>query len=1511
MKTTKRIISLCLVFVMMLTVLSGLTVTFGAIETASSKNTNSYMMLHTPNGNGYNMELAASGGSTSPYILEANTKYRIDFTYKNATGDDSGCIAGYVGSKSAYDGKFDKYNFSTIRIAADTEWHNAWFSLTTPSSLESGNYSSSCKNNNICDRLYLVANGGTCTIYIDNVIITKYASNGTTAADIVTLDFETENCGYSAYNGTWGTNIDRITEVIPQTNSYMMLHTPNSNGYNMELASGPDSSTPYTLIANTKYKITYSYKNATGDAAGCIAGYVGSQSAWSGSLDKVSMSTMNIATDTEWHDVWFSFTTPSSLESGNYNANCKNNNICDKLYLVVNGNTSTVFIDNVTITRYAADGVTVADTVVLDFETFGKGYSAYSGTWGTHIDRITETVIPTNSYLMLHTPNGNGYNFELASANDSSSPYVLEPNTKYRVSYKYKNATGDNGGCIAGYVGSQSTWNASLDKVNISTINIAADTEWHDSWFSFTTPSSLESGNYNSSCKNNNVCDNLYLVANGVTCTVYIDDVAITKYASDGIAVASTVTLDFETKGCGYSAYSGTWGTHNDWLTEQPEADDGNYVSYTISDFKHSPYNTLTKGTATNKGYASYRFYTDTVDSNSVIGYSYYYNIDQNVSGSAADTGVRGDFVGHNFAVVDTVSLFHEADKAVVLSQNKAYRVSFKYKVLDVESGSYVALHIARGLNSATQTGSYGASSQTAPNHEKYLLVKAYAPTDGWLEVSYTFLASFVTSKTYNVLQIGGTGFGNMLIDDIKIEGISPDEVVERVDEAADYKVTSSGDKLTLDSYLGSDEALTVKPAYNFIPTEEIGDYAFLYNRFVKDITIENGPTTIGRYAFEYARKLETVRIPASITTIGKGAFYGIKNMKSFTVDAANENFVSVDSVLYTKDMKTLLYYPAAKDATTFTVPATVTTIAEGAFLNATKLQTVVLPLGLTTIERRAFMNCTALENADLPSTVATIGSSAFRGCDKLNRSQLSETVAVGENAFADCDTVYTVGNVNSADGVDALDNAVLTRHIAGWPGYDLDYFEKLSADINGDGTVDALDNAILTRHIADWPGYKTIPYTGYEDHTYEEYTSDSETPELVVNLSKKYSQKVTSDRDIEYDPNKEDVIIVLVVGQSNSTDGVGYKYEYSYKYKESYPTSAPSTHPDYVISAEPTRPLEGTVFSGSCVTALTSANDVYNLADASRGTSTMGGYTPAFGKAIHEATGAKIVFVQAAVGAVGMHEWTPNPETYDCACSNGGKNMLYHNAVTNYLKTYQALDEDYNIVATAYVYNQGEHEEYAPYKTEASTIHSAESYAKALKEMHEGFMADCSFDMGGIFLPRSFFARYNTNDDTVENSRRHTYARAAMYSLANSTNDLFIFSNAAEQMSRDGIFKPDPTNDIHYSQIVYNAVGDQCAASMLSYLGIGSAPEFTGITVYNEYGIELARFDTDGNLISGNRVVDTTVSGNAKLQIAIQPVGTYYTFDVSDTEFIDDYGIVTLPSDETSFTIVINPPVK
>lgn len=91
-------------------------------------------------------------------------------------------------------------------------------------------------------------------------------------------------------------------------------------------------------------------------------------------------------------------------------------------------------------------------------------------------------------------------------------------------------------------------------------------------------------------------------------------------------------------------------------------------------------------------------------------------------------------------------------------------------------------------------------------------------------------------------------------------------------------------------------------------------------------------------------------------------------------------------------------------------IPAGITAIETWAFINCTKLQTLMLPAGLTAIGHGAFCGCTGLKTVTLPAGVTTIGEKVFDGCSSLKTITLPAGVTtIGPYAFYNCRNLQTI----------------------------------------------------------------------------------------------------------------------------------------------------------------------------------------------------------------------------------------------------------------------------------------------------------------------------------------------------------------------------------------------------------------------------------------------------------------------------------------------------------------------
>ena len=160
--------------------------------------------------------------------------------------------------------------------------------------------------------------------------------------------------------------------------------------------------------------------------------------------------------------------------------------------------------------------------------------------------------------------------------------------------------------------------------------------------------------------------------------------------------------------------------------------------------------------------------------------------------------------------------------------------------------------------------------------------------------------------------------------------------------------------------------------------------------------------TSIAQWVFFDFIGLKSVTIPASVTGTFNDdfenyyreifpVFGGCTSLTAINVDENNTKYKSVDGVLYSKDMKTLLAYPAGKTNASYTIPDGVTLINSYAFYDCTSLKEVTIPNSVTEIEVDAFSGRTSLKEVTIPDSVTEISNNAFDDCTSLTAINVDE----------------------------------------------------------------------------------------------------------------------------------------------------------------------------------------------------------------------------------------------------------------------------------------------------------------------------------------------------------------------------------------------------------------------------------------------------------------------------------------------------------------------------------------
>lgn len=130
---------------------------------------------------------------------------------------------------------------------------------------------------------------------------------------------------------------------------------------------------------------------------------------------------------------------------------------------------------------------------------------------------------------------------------------------------------------------------------------------------------------------------------------------------------------------------------------------------------------------------------------------------------------------------------------------------------------------------------------------------------------------------------------------------------------------------------------------------EEIAENAFAECETLREITLPQSLRYLGKCAFAESG-LTSVVIPKELEVIGLDAFRRCNDLVNIFVEEGSVRYSEKDGILYDAEKTELLYCPAGKKLTTFTVEDHVCCIADHALIDCEELKCVVIPASVKKI---------------------------------------------------------------------------------------------------------------------------------------------------------------------------------------------------------------------------------------------------------------------------------------------------------------------------------------------------------------------------------------------------------------------------------------------------------------------------------------------------------------------------------------------------------------------------------
>lgn len=159
---------------------------------------------------------------------------------------------------------------------------------------------------------------------------------------------------------------------------------------------------------------------------------------------------------------------------------------------------------------------------------------------------------------------------------------------------------------------------------------------------------------------------------------------------------------------------------------------------------------------------------------------------------------------------------------------------------------------------------------------------------------------------------------------------------------------------------------------------EVIGERAFGYCRFLREVVLPQTIKRIERCAFDKCKYLHSVNLPLQLTEISDFVFSDCEFLESIDI------------------------------------PSGVQRIDDFAFSGCSSLKRIKLPEGIKSIGDRSFSKCNSLTSIKIPGSVKNLDKDSFDYCKRLKKIELEEGIESVDCPFYGCTAVKTITIPNS-----------------------------------------------------------------------------------------------------------------------------------------------------------------------------------------------------------------------------------------------------------------------------------------------------------------------------------------------------------------------------------------------------------------------------------------------------------------------------------------------------------------